>query len=170
MDMQMPVLDGFSATQQIKATTQGKSSVIIALTASSFEEDRKQALSAGCDDFLRKPYQLTEIYNMLSLHLGVAFVYKEPENLDRAASLKAGSPQISDLAPPDMTGVSDSLWLELRKATIAADIQQILYIIEKIDDQNPLAAAYLENLARNFEYRTMLALIDQDEEKKEVGS
>nr|MDJ0845301.1 PAS domain S-box protein [Crocosphaera sp.] len=57
MDMRMPILDGYKATERIKATPQGQETVIIALTASAFEEERNLVLSAGCDDFMRKPFR-----------------------------------------------------------------------------------------------------------------
>ncbi len=57
MDAQMPVLDGFSAAQEIRALNRidAESVRIFACTASTFEEDRKKALDAGMDDFLPKP-------------------------------------------------------------------------------------------------------------------
>ena len=47
MDMRMPVMNGYEATQQIKATTKGQATAIIALTASSLEEERAVILSSG---------------------------------------------------------------------------------------------------------------------------
>jgi signal transduction histidine kinase/ActR/RegA family two-component response regulator len=60
MDVQMPELDGLEATRRIKART-GHVPWIIALTAHALDEDRKQCLSAGMNDFLSKPVQLTEL-------------------------------------------------------------------------------------------------------------
>jgi signal transduction histidine kinase/CheY-like chemotaxis protein len=57
MDCQMPNCDGFEATRQIKQVQleTGKHSVIIALTAKVFAEDRQECLEAGMDDFIFKP-------------------------------------------------------------------------------------------------------------------
>lgn len=57
MDCQMPNCDGFEATRQIKLiqAETGKSSVIVALTAKVFAEDRQECLQAGMDDFIFKP-------------------------------------------------------------------------------------------------------------------
>ncbi|WP_204101786.1 MULTISPECIES: response regulator, partial [Spirulina sp. CCY15215] len=77
MDMRMPVMDGFTATQKIKATTQGQATAVIALTASVLEEERAVVLSAGCDDFLRKPFREDQIFQAMEKHLGVRYIYED---------------------------------------------------------------------------------------------
>ncbi|HEY1016384.1 MAG TPA: ATP-binding protein, partial [Herpetosiphonaceae bacterium] len=57
MDMRMPRLSGYDAATRIKSTTKGQAVVIVALTASTLEEERAMVLSAGCDEFLRKPFR-----------------------------------------------------------------------------------------------------------------
>ena len=73
----MPIMDGFEATARIKAAPGGRDTVVIALTASAFEEDREKVFQHGADDFVRKPFREHEIFEMLSKHLGIAFVYEE---------------------------------------------------------------------------------------------
>ncbi|MFM7577683.1 MAG: response regulator, partial [Microcystaceae cyanobacterium] len=75
MDMRMPIMDGYEASQRIKSTLQGQATVIIALTASAFEEDRALVLSAGCDDFLRKPFREETLWQKMAEHLGIQFCY-----------------------------------------------------------------------------------------------
>lgn len=79
MDMRMPVMDGYEATRYIKAHLQGQATAIIALTASIFDGEKQLVLTAGCDDFVRKPFQQGAIIAKLVEHLGVEFVYAEPE-------------------------------------------------------------------------------------------
>jgi len=53
MDVNLPVMDGFTATREIKQLN--KQMVVIAQTAYAFAHDREKAKEAGCDDFLTKP-------------------------------------------------------------------------------------------------------------------
>ncbi|HZP79082.1 MAG TPA: response regulator [Pseudolabrys sp.] len=61
MDLSLPVLDGWQATRQIKASADTKHIPIIALTAHAMTGDREKALSAGCDDFDTKPVELPRL-------------------------------------------------------------------------------------------------------------
>lgn len=56
MDILMPVLNGHEATKQLKLDPRTKRVPIIALTALAFESDRREALAAGCDGYLSKPF------------------------------------------------------------------------------------------------------------------
>jgi len=68
MDLHMPVLDGYSATQQLRhwsADKQPKRLPVIALTADAFEEDRRHCMAVGMDDFLTKPIAIAELTTAL---------------------------------------------------------------------------------------------------------
>lgn len=61
MDMSLPVLDGWQATKQIRATPETKSIPIIALTAHAMASDEERAREAGADDFDTKPIELVRL-------------------------------------------------------------------------------------------------------------
>jgi CheY-like chemotaxis protein len=68
MDLHMPVMDGYTATQEIRRweAEHGVPRVtIVALTADAFEEDRQRCLSAGMDDFMTKPLAIGALKSML---------------------------------------------------------------------------------------------------------
>ena len=77
MDMRMPVMDGYAATQAIRAKNWNNPPIIIALTANAFEEERSIAISIGCDDFVRKPFQENTILEKIAEYLGVEYTYAE---------------------------------------------------------------------------------------------
>ena len=55
MDMSLPILDGWEATQQIKNNSQTHDIPVIALTSHAMKGDREKALAVGCDDYDVKP-------------------------------------------------------------------------------------------------------------------
>ena len=69
MDIQMPVMDGLTATREIRRDSALAKLPIIALTAGALPEEREAALSAGMNDFLAKPLDLKEMNTVLSAYL-----------------------------------------------------------------------------------------------------
>jgi signal transduction histidine kinase len=70
MDVQMPKLDGYAATRQIRELPGCRSTPIIAMTANAFTEDRRRCRDAGMDDFIAKPFALDELYSVALKWLG----------------------------------------------------------------------------------------------------
>ncbi|MDA0269169.1 MAG: response regulator, partial [Cyanobacteria bacterium] len=69
MDIRMPVMDGYEATRQIQAAHLEPAPVIIALTASAFEDERDRVIAAGCQDFVRKPFRHEAILEKMADYL-----------------------------------------------------------------------------------------------------
>jgi CheY-like chemotaxis protein len=65
MDIQMPVMDGFTAIQQIRLDANLSKIPIIALTALAMEGDREKCLAAGANDYLSKPIRLKSLAEMI---------------------------------------------------------------------------------------------------------
>jgi len=148
MDMRMPVMNGYEATQQIKATTKGQATAVIAFTASAFEENRALVLSAGCDDFMRKPIREGELFEKIAEHLGVRFVYEDVV-VPQAASLGVSGLALTKKALRTMP----SDWMAaLRQAAIEADDVALLALIEHIEGEHAALAGALVSLVQHFRF------------------
>ena len=181
MDIQMPVMDGYEATRQIKARerqlengewrmkngdkgefshSQTTNTIIIALTASAFEEQQEAILSAGCDDFVHKPFREEVLFEKMATYLGVRYTYEEnlpaisktvqplgSKTINGSSSSNQGSATLraSDLQvmPPE--------WLaKLHLAALEIDDRQVLELIEQIPQSQATLAQTLTNLVDNF--------------------
>ncbi|MGI0833712.1 ATP-binding protein [Pseudomonas aeruginosa] len=70
MDCRLPVLDGYSATREIRAQENGRQVPIIALTANALQGDRENCLQAGMNDYLAKPFKRAELQRILQRWIG----------------------------------------------------------------------------------------------------
>jgi two-component system, cell cycle response regulator DivK len=70
MDMSLPVVDGWEATRQLKASSETKAIPIIALTAHAMSGDWEKAMEAGCDDYDTKPVELPRLLGKIEALLG----------------------------------------------------------------------------------------------------
>jgi len=156
MDMRLPVMDGYEATRQIKARakTADRPVIVVALTASAFDEDRETIFIAGCDDLIRKPFREHEIFDALHRHLGLRFIYET----------STPAPQETERMPSqDMRAAIERLpveWVaELRQAAIALDVERTLILVEVIRPRESHLADTLAAWVGDFEFDKLLALI-----------
>ena len=87
MDVQMPVMDGVSATRQIRQTWSPERLPIIAMTAHAYEEDRKRCLEAGMNDHVSKPIDPPVLIRALERWLGTASAPAAAAEIDSAPPL-----------------------------------------------------------------------------------
>ncbi|MDB5296380.1 MAG: response regulator receiver protein [Phycisphaerales bacterium] len=72
MDMNLPVLDGWTAARRLKADARTRGIPVIALTSHAMPGDRQAALDAGCDDYDTKPVRLDGLVGKIKALLGKA--------------------------------------------------------------------------------------------------
>ena len=160
MDVRMPLTDGYEATQIIrKMENQNPDAdfrtVVIAITASAFEEERAVAMSEGCDGFLRKPFREADMFELMRRHLGVRFVYETESD----ASGKGASGEKEVLNPADLAALPSDLLTDLEKAVTLCNVNEIVRVIGIIQEHEASLADTLLKLADNFDYAEILSVI-----------
>ncbi len=145
MDMRMPVMDGYEATKRIKSQPSGKKTIIIALTASAFEEEKVEVLSAGCDDFMRKPFHDHELLTKIGQYLKVEYLYEDGKGIStyEQSSLR-------DLTAEDLTVMSLKWRSQLYEAATKVDNQEIHQLLTEIPAEYESLAQGLETLVEHF--------------------
>lgn len=155
MDMRMPVMDGYEATQYIKRTIKGNATAVIALTASALEEEKAIVLSAGCDDFVRKPFREEELFETMAKHLGVRYVY---DDTDRQTQHKK---QNSILDSGGLRLMPEPWRKRLYQAAIDLDDDEILTLVAEIPADYADLAKAIANLVNQFRIDKIIELIEQ---------
>ncbi|MGD1703193.1 ATP-binding protein [Dapis sp. BLCC M229] len=154
MDMRMPMMDGYEATQKIKATTKGQAPAIIALTASVLEEEKAVVLSAGCNAFMRKPFREEDIFEAMHEHIGVEFIYEEVQKKEIKLT--------TEILTPENLGTLPEEWLlGLKDAILSSDRKTMNGIVEKIAVEHEELAEALQKCLYNFEYEKILNILSE---------
>lgn len=152
----MPVMDGYEATRQIRAQASDHPPVIIALTASAFEEQQASILAAGCDDFVRKPFREQVIFNKIAEHLGVQYVYEddpEENGVDQNHTIV--------LSPEAFEEMSKDWLNQLHQAALEVDAEQIHQLIQAIPPGNTTLSQGLTDLVQQFAFDDILELTEE---------
>ncbi len=157
MDMKMPVMNGYETTKRIKATAKGKTTAVIALTTSSFQEEEAIILEVGCDDFIRKPFREEDFFKTMNKHIGVLYVYEQLTHSPASTETDAL------VLKPDVVAALPADWLaSLQQATIECDLAMMLLLIDEIREQDDRIANALAYLANNFQFEELLNLIQSE--------
>lgn len=160
MDMRMPIMDGYEATQHIRSLPGGKKVKIAALTASAFTDERARVMSAGCDEFLRKPFRTNDIFEIIKELLDVEYIYGNPK-VNVNGETTDESPGI--LSIDDFRKLTPDTRQALREALNIGDVTEIASIIESIAESDPRLAAKLRRYTDRFRYNAVSKLLDASE-------
>jgi PAS domain S-box-containing protein len=160
MDMRMPVMDGYEAVRQLRQRPDGAEPTIIALSASALDSDR--ILAVGCNDLVLKPFRETVILDKLNQHLGIEFLYPQPE-----ASLDdpIGGPQLIGAL-----GRQPIDWRnQMTQAARSADDSQLRRLLEQLGPDPEGLGVALEQLIYNFSYDIILQALTQSQRNLAPG-
>jgi signal transduction histidine kinase/DNA-binding response OmpR family regulator len=153
MDMRMPVMNGYEATTEIKSHLKGQATVIIALTASTLEEEKAVVLSAGCDDFVRKPFREAEIFQKMADFIGVEYIYQQIDSEKSAESAK-----IEQLTAAALAIMPDEWLVELSEAAALINEQLISQLLSQIPQEHQNLAQAIQQQVDDFDFDRIMNL------------
>ena len=148
MDIQMPVMNGYEATEQIKSYPQSKSLPIVAFSASSLEEERSLYQASGCDDFVEKPFSENIIFEKIAQHLGVRYIYQSITPSPSSFRLTANALRV----------MPDSWINQLEQAAAALDDKLLTQLIQEIPPKHCDLQDALQKQIDNFDFDQILDL------------
>ncbi|MEG4105437.1 response regulator [Microcoleus sp. S13_C5] len=153
LDTRMPVMDGFEAVRQIRAKekpTQWRT-VIIALTASTFEEKKGEIIAAGCDDFVRKPFQEQILFDKMACYLKVRYLYQELPRLPVGALRRYCVNEKPDSFFGGLLAQMPQSWVqELYDAANDVNEELAIQLVDRIWESNPTLAEALKDLLADY--------------------
>ncbi|MDY6938567.1 MAG: ATP-binding protein [Cyanobacteriota bacterium] len=167
MDVRMPVLDGLEATREIK---QGEdpSTVVIAITASTFDDERQAIRAVGCDDVINKPFLEETLLEKIAEHLGVRYIYEEKADRQSQSPIDGYS---CDRTLQVYLSQMPPNWIEdLHQAALKCRDDKILQLIDLIPESASELANCLKDWANNFLFERVLELIQSDSRIGASGS
>ncbi len=161
MDVQMPHMDGYSATRHIRAHETGRRQPIIAMTAAAIAGERERCLEAGMDDFLTKPVDAVRLAETLKRWLAPAPSYADRLDLDRLEELRGlddpgeGSSYV-DRAIANFLGSASGHLAAMEAAAADGDADQLRAVAHRLAGSAlNLGAAALGEGARELEVHIM---------------
>jgi CheY-like chemotaxis protein len=149
-------MDGLEATRRIKADPRGKETIIVALTASALDDDRRAVVECGADGFLAKPCSEDELLQKMETLLKLTYDYEEMSESEGQplAGLAALGVALSQL-PRELIE-------ELRAATLNGNKRLLDKLILKVSETEGAGSANaLQELADKYQYDTLTQLLEE---------
>jgi PAS domain S-box-containing protein len=154
MDIRMPLMNGYEASQQIRSIPGGQAPIIIALTAQASRSDRTLALASGCNDYLSKPFQESVLFSKMAEHLGLKYLC----TAEQASANAALSNAALALACSDLLDMPSNWIAALRQAAQLCDDSSIEDLIEQIPAERTSLIKGLRQLVQNYSFKQIIVL------------
>ncbi|MHC5754151.1 MAG: ATP-binding protein [Nostoc sp.] len=155
MPTTLPPPYNFSRTMPDSSNT---NTIIIALTASAFEEERQKILSIGCDDFIRKPFKQEVLLEKLSKHLGLKYTNQvETTNTVVVNQAKQIFVSVAELLG-HLSQMSPEWLQQLHYAAASCSDELILELLKQIPSDNAQVFQVLRDLANNYQFEKIMEL------------
>jgi CheY-like chemotaxis protein len=156
IDVVMPVMSGREAIREIRRLPGGQSTAIIAMTASTLDDERAEVLAHGADAFLRKPFRDNELFELIRVHAKVEYDYDagpgEVQPLDGAAA--------PALAARDFAALPDDVRAQLQHAIVTGSVDDADRIAHEMRSSAPALAATIGRFTHDFSLHDLETLLE----------
>ena len=152
LDWRLPDSDGLDALRRLRVRGAGRPKIVV-LTANVLDESRGEALAAGADDFVGKPYEAEALYAALERHLGIRF-----EREDAAAPVPAAAPA-DEATPADLSALPPALRAALVGAAVSLSHAQITAALAQVATADAPLAARLLPVAERMDYHLLWQIL-----------
>ncbi|MEM9485516.1 MAG: CHASE2 domain-containing protein [Cyanobacteria bacterium P01_F01_bin.116] len=171
MDIHMPEMDGLETTQKIRLLEQEKNkpdvntyvtqhgenaTVIIAISASSFDKNTEKSLQAGCNDFVSKPLQESVIFDKIAEHLNVQYIYQS----SKLPSSEQQSIPSTDTIVSVLKKMPRAWQKRLHQHIKELNGRKVLALLEQIPEAHNTTTQYLIHLTQSYNFATLIELIN----------
>ena len=152
MDLRMPIMNGYEATEQIKSRSPTLSPPIVALTASTLEEERSHFSASKYDDFVGKPFSENIIFDKIAQHLGVRYTYET-----------IVQPKIERFQfECDSLKIMSLQWLtQAEQAAASLDADLLTTLLQQIPSEHSGLKQALQKQVDNFDFEQIINSIEQ---------
>ena len=154
MDIRMPDIDGYEVISRIRSVEKGKHIPIVALTASPFEDEKRNVETFDIQGYISKPFRENELFETIGNILQIHYQYQDSNEIN--------SEQYSlntDIVVKDIGRLPQSIISEMLYAIDVADIDKLYSSIKIIENTNPSLAHYLDSLATKYDYSHLQLLL-----------
>lgn len=153
MDIKMNGMDGLEALKRIRAQDRNLKTPIVMVSAYSLKEFENEAINSGADAYITKPFRREEVLNLLGKLLGIKYNYRitesisgklDEQNIDYSGRVKI---------------LADKVKSDIKEALELGDIDKLMELIKIIEQRDSVLAQRLKELADEFNYDMLKAII-----------
>ncbi|MER3588108.1 MAG: hypothetical protein C4322_07635, partial [Mastigocladus sp. ERB_26_1] len=127
----------------------------------AFEEQRQAMISAGCDDFINKPFREELLLEKLSQYLGVKYLYKQENRRNISQKQTNTETTLNSIDTVALLSEMPPEWLtQVHYAAAQCSDDLILELLEQIPSEKSLPLNFLSDLAENFQFEKIMELIN----------
>ncbi len=147
MDLVMPLMDGFEATQHIRQAPALKDAIVIAISASVSHQTQEESLTVGCDDYIAKPFRIKDLLKLLQAHLKLEWIYKDESDREHVQpsleSYQRNDTHLSEepILPPPQEEITELFRLAMR-----GDVNRLQECAKQLKALDPTFIPFSEKL------------------------